>query len=295
MSDVLHTFSRRLDVADRIRMTDEPGWQPPYALPVERFDGSTIGLTALDELMAEFDARRRRGVWGDAPESDRWLAPRLHWALRLTRAEAADRSMWEWVATRFERYVTWRWGGKADVAEDRRRGPVHKQAFARLWWGGELFRRGDDYSPVERAFRLQDLPNSYLHRPVVRCRPLALALVDELVPRDGGEAPTADRINDVARAANIALAGEPPEAALGYPSDDLAAYLAWVAAPPTGPYDWEDLPTGPDDGGTTHASDASRELTSRCTGWAPMVAEARKSRSYRRRMAKAAAKPSTTT
>lgn len=113
--------------------------------------------------------------------------------------------------------------------DNRWYGPVNKQAFARLWWGGELFRKGADYSVVEQAFKNQDLINSLLHRPVVRCRSLALGIVKALWERaDDPKGPESDAINDLARVLNLSTAGSPPEAWVGFQTDDILSALRWA-------------------------------------------------------------------
>lgn len=129
----------------------------------------------------------------DPPASDRWLAPRVHSALRLTRSEAGGRWLWAWLAAHeFDDYARWRFPGKGDEEEDEiRRGTPLKRfvgqdrdnAISRLWWGGELCRDGADYAPVERAFIAQDVPNTWFaldafHHPA--CAQAALRIVPEL-------------------------------------------------------------------------------------------------------------------
>lgn len=240
MSDVLHTLAVRLDAVERQRYHDE---QESRATEVRRPDGSSVGLDVLDALMVEVKTRTTESFWEDRTHSDRWLAPRTHYALRLLRSEAADRGVWQWLALRYSWYVEWRWAGAdGTVADDRWWGPIHKQTFARLWWGAEVFRDGADYRPVEKAFRFQDLPNSYLHRPIVRCRSLAIAIVDRI---DKSGTPSSDQVNDLARVLNLATVGTPPEIETGYQSDDLNAYDTWSSSTPTLPANWDDLPVGP--------------------------------------------------
>ena len=50
--------------------------------------------------------------------------------------------------------------GKGCHPDERWNGGINKQTFARLWWGAELFRNGDDYGPVKHFFERQDFPNS---------------------------------------------------------------------------------------------------------------------------------------
>ncbi|EUA52267.1 hypothetical protein I553_2453 [Mycobacterium xenopi 4042] len=142
-------------------------------------------------------------------------------------------------------------------------GPIHKQAFARLWWGAEIFRNGGDYQPVELAFIFQDLPNSYLHRPIVRCRSLALAIIDRL-----NETPAldADHVNGLARVLNLATVGSPPEVETDYQSDDLTAYERWASDRPRVPTSWDALPRGPESIDTTTDS-LQRASTIVNRGW----------------------------
>lgn len=236
--------------------------------PVRRCDGSTIDLTVTDSLMSTMTPRFYDHDWAaDRGASDRWLAPRLHYALRLTRAEASDRGMWSWLAVRYSGYVVWRWSNdEGEVAEDRWTGPVHKQALMRLWWGGELFRNGGDYSPVERAFLRQDLPNSLLHRPLIRCRSLALAILDVVAPSNGVPARTGAEINKLAKVLNLAMAGSPPELETDFQCDDVPAYQRWLARPPRVPQDWDGPFTGPAAQDTTEASLSGGHAIAR-RGW----------------------------
>lgn len=240
MSDRLRTLPVRLDATVR------PDYRPDTdarAEDIQRPDDSVPDVDALDALMSEVQSRISTNVWDDRTHSDRWLAPRLHYALRLFRVEAADRGVWQWLALRYSWYVEWRWAGQdGTVADDRWWGPIHKQALARLCWGAEVFRDGPDYGPVEKAFVYQDLPNSYLHRPIVRCRSLALAIVHRI---DQSDTASADQVNDLARVLNLATVGTPPEVETDYQTDDFTAYDAWCRSAPTRPFEWGELPVGP--------------------------------------------------
>ncbi|MFC0681775.1 DUF6339 family protein [Lysobacter korlensis] len=241
------------------------------AEPVER-NGHPVPVDAIADLMEHLRHEASAERWDTPEASDGWLAPRLHSALRLTRAEAGDRGMWQWVAIRFGWYVEWRWGGGTAPRRDRWFGPVHKQAFARLWWGAELFRDGADYSYVELAFVRQDFPNSYLHRPLVRCRPVALGVLAHLREISEKRPPKASQINDLARVVNLTTAGIPPEAETGYYVDDDDAYASWMEE--TGvPDGWERMPVGPATGRPDVASGA--RVAKRAWDIAPTVARAR--------------------
>ncbi len=261
----LHRYSRPLSADGRTQRITDPAIRDDDAEAIVRTDGRLVDLTAFDNLYTEVQRRIEAGQWPDRAFSDRWLAPRLHHALRLSRAEAADRGTWQWLAVRVHEYVTWRWERQDNgtVVEARWWGPIHKQALARLWWGAEIFRDGHDYRPVERAFIRQDLPNSLLHRPLVRCRSLALGLVEVLAP-DGGDAVSADEVNDLARALNLATAGSPPEVETGFLRDGVAGYRHWIEQPGVDIRAWDKLPSGPDTVDTTEQSrSAGRRIAER--------------------------------
>jgi hypothetical protein len=257
----LKTLPVRLDPDQRGMY--EPG-RHPSETPLQRSTGAPLNLDVFDSLMAEMQNRMKFAYWEDRATSDRWLAPRVHYSLRLHRSEAADRGVWQWIALRYPWYVDWRWLGQDGiVADDRWWGPVHKQAFARLWWGAEIFRDGPDYRPVEKAFVFQDLPNSYLHRPIVRCRSLALAVVERISQSEGIGS---SHVNDLARVLNLATAGTPPEVETGYQVDDQAAYQQWCAEPPLIPKTWDTLPEGPRAADTSESSlDGAAGIVDR--GW----------------------------
>jgi hypothetical protein len=262
----LHRFTEAVSAALRVQLVEGVEATQGRQEPVVRADGAPIPLDVVEDLMPVVADLATQPAWvADRAAIDRWLAPRLHYALRLTRAQAADRNLWAWLAVRHHTFVTWRWqDGKGQVAEDRWNGPVHKQALMRLWWGAELFRDGADYGPAERAFVRQDFPNSYLHRPVVRCRSLALALVDVVAPTDGTARSPAE-INDLARVLNLVTAGCPPELATDLQQDDHAAFDAWNVEKPSVPGDWDKTPTGPGALDTTDASrDGGRVVAERC-------------------------------
>ncbi|NKS01202.1 hypothetical protein GTA09_19910 [Rhodococcus hoagii] len=281
--ETLRRYVRRLDPATRSQLIADNAWLSDSE-PVTRRGGAAIGIDVLAGLMEEFSARL--DTWRDPSTSDGWLAPRLHYALRLTRAEASDPDVWAWLAVRFHWYVEWRWEGRKGIVENRWRGEIHKQAFARLWWGAELFRNGADYGPVVRAFIRQDLPNSYLHRPLVRCRSLALALVDVISPKDGEAALSADDVNDLARVLNLVTAGSPPEVLTNFQRDDRRNLQAWVQERASFPEDWDTLPAGPPCSDTSAESlSGGRTLAELGWGYAHAAAERLNTRSAQRRSA----------
>ncbi|WP_030241536.1 MULTISPECIES: DUF6339 family protein [unclassified Streptomyces] len=139
-------------------------------------------------------------------QADAWLAPRLHAILRLTRAEAADSALWNYLALGVAPdFVVWRHTSESRKTVNGQyfKGPHYKQAFARLWWVAELFRNGPDYEPVVTACGNQDMLNTVLRLDVIDHRPTAQALVRLLkrqVVRTGRDA------NALAKAVNTAAA-----------------------------------------------------------------------------------------
>lgn len=190
----------------------------------------------------------------DSPTvADAWLAPRLHYALRLTRAEAADSTLWNFLALCIApEFVQWRWGR---LKEGERRevgqavrfsGPWHSQCFSRLWWAAELFRDGENYAPVVIACGNQDVLNTVLRQELVLHRPAAQALVRLL---ETGVLSTGREVNGLAKLAYAAsstliyevLAPDEPQDA-----DDLQYWIESLEEAVPAPGDR--LPVGPDDG-----------------------------------------------
>ncbi|MEU1304549.1 DUF6339 family protein [Streptomyces shenzhenensis] len=178
----------------------------------------SIALNQAAEPLAESPRTRLRAVRDlidDAmytyrderpTQADAWLAPRLHATLRLTRAEASDSALWNYLALGVAPdFVVWRHlsESKGTVNAKYFKGPYHKQAFARLWWSAELFRNGSDYEPVVIACGNQDMLNTVLRLDVIDHRPTAQALVRLLqreILRTGRDA------NALGKAVNTAAA-----------------------------------------------------------------------------------------
>lgn len=223
---------------------------------------------ALRKVASAFSAAERR--WRTAPviellregmsrfepgqaEVDGWLAPRLHATLRLSRAEAADGKLWNYLGMIVApEYVVWRHGnGEAQMAAASRfSGPHYTQAFSRLWWAAELFRNGADYRPVTVACRVQDVLNTTLRLDVIDHRPTAVAIVSVLeglmsenVSRLG------DRVNALSAAVNAAGSTLVYDVIAPDDTVDPEARDRWIAeAEEMAPVPWDRLPVGPDDG-----------------------------------------------
>ncbi|MEV6743708.1 DUF6339 family protein [Streptomyces sp. NPDC048685] len=216
-------------------------------LPGEEARGALTPVRDLvDDALHEFRD-------GRPTAADAWLAPRLHATLRLSRREAADRRLWNYLALGVAPdYVVWRHmpeprkdGEAPKVAATRFRGATYTQAFARLWWAAELFRNGADYGPVVTVCTHQDMLNTALRLDAIDHRPTAQALVRLI---DRGTVSTGREINALARAVNASAATlmydvlAPDADRDGRPSQEWIAAAEWAPAVPR-----RALPEGPDE------------------------------------------------
>lgn len=204
----------------------------------------------IDEAMERF---------ADTPtKSDAWLAPRLHAALRITRREAADSGLWNFLALRLAPdYVLWRWGGKVrkgapEPANPRRFcGPFHSQAFSRLWWAAELFRSGSDYRPVEVACGNQEMFNQVLRKETIHHRPIAQAIVRLMQQGTIGQTRELGGLDVIVNVAGSTLCYE----FIGSDEpQDADAYRAWMDEAGSAYIPFDSLPEGPDDSGVPPAA-----------------------------------------
>ena len=214
----LNLFVDLAGIADRtVKAEDVPGL-------IESL-GRSVDLTApgafVDEAMKRF-ATNRDG-------SDEWLAPRLHYAFRLHRREAADPRLFWYLALAWRPdYVRWRFvQPNGSVTDDRYLGPAYKNAFARLWWAAELIRNGRDYSPVSKSFEMQDIQNSWMRMRAFRSRHLAVAAVDVLASFDGKNA-TSNQVALLSKAVNQTLTTTVLDAIVGGGTHDQIAMDEWV-------------------------------------------------------------------
>lgn len=200
----------------------------------------TVDLTTADKLIER--------VMGEVsfennPESsDSWLAPRLHAALRLRRAEAADRRIWSYLAAvRYPDYVRWRFPGSSGATSSKRFiGGDRDNALSRLWWGAEMTRNGSDYRPTVGAFERQDIPNTWFALDAFHNKAAALAAL-RMLPTMG-----ARPINRLSTAFNHYLTTIMLDSIAPTPLPDIEAMSEWVSGIP----DADDLlsaelPTGP--------------------------------------------------
>ncbi len=216
-----------------------------------RWDSAPV-RELLDEAMRRFSDSRTG--------ADAWVAPRLHATVRMTRAEAADPELWNFLALVVAPdYVVWRHKGAAageaagtmQVAPAARfTGPHYTQAFARLWWAAELFRDGDSYAPVETACSTQDMLNTVLRLEIIDHRPTAQAIVRVLTGLIAAGTPRlGDHVNALASAVNTAGGTLMYDVIAEDALPDAGALQDWIGEADYAPaVPWESLPDGPGDG-----------------------------------------------
>jgi hypothetical protein len=207
--------------------------------------GRSVPLAPLRAVVAE--AMRRF----DPQKSDPWLGPRVHATIRLTRREAADKRVWEYLTVvQFPDYVRWRWKNpddtEAPVPIDRFLGEDSKNSLSRLWWAAELTRNGADYGPTVKALTISRFSVSWLHLNLMHHRTAALAAVDFLSSfRDEGATSTQGQI--MAKAVNVALRTLSLDAMSVSPATDAEAVREWCRQRVDETTMMDELPQGPDE------------------------------------------------
>jgi uncharacterized protein DUF6339 len=210
-----------------------------------------VSLDAAKTVVVEAVSRYSTG---NPAQSDRWLGPRLHAALRLTRREAANKGVWRYLGVvAFPDYVRWRFKGDNEGSEDppkaeRFVGPEYKHALARLWWMAEMFRDGPDYGPAAKALSNQDIVNNLFRMGIAHHRPTVLGAIEVLFPAEGEER-TGREANALAKALNTtastvllgALAGDEP-----FDEDARTRWISEATDYDPGLFLGE-IPAGPDD------------------------------------------------
>jgi alkanesulfonate monooxygenase SsuD/methylene tetrahydromethanopterin reductase-like flavin-dependent oxidoreductase (luciferase family) len=209
--------------------------------------GREVPLAALREVVAQAMKRFEH----DPQKSDPWLGPRVHATLRLTRREAADKRIWEYLTVvEFPHYVRWRWEklDKPDkvVPQDRFLGEDSKNALARLWWATELTRNGSDYKRSEVALGISRFSVSWLHLILAHHRAAALAVVDFLdTYQSGGATDTQGQL--MAKATNVALRTLCLDQLAASPPTDADAVRDWIAEKIDVTTMMDEPPRGPDE------------------------------------------------
>jgi hypothetical protein len=142
----------------------------------------------------------------DRYKLDAWLAPRLHYFLRLSRRTASDWRLWSWLSMTVGRpYVLRRWASDGRVTLFRYHGELLRNALSRLWWGAELVRNGPSYEYVPVVFRSVRTAQFALELKYSWYRPAAIAFTRVAEGHDGGRVLNDDEKNNLSKTINAYL------------------------------------------------------------------------------------------
>ena len=107
--------------------------------------------TVLDEAIENFEffEEKKLGKISANVLQEQWIAPRLHNSLRLTRHEAGQADIWNYLALYFSDYIRHRWMNPEkdkNIAEYLFRYVTKdRHQLAKLWWMAEMTRNGSTY------------------------------------------------------------------------------------------------------------------------------------------------------
>ncbi|MGO9463935.1 MAG: DUF6339 family protein [Isosphaeraceae bacterium] len=211
--------------------------------------GRKIDLSSLIAVVDEAIHRYRH----NPDQSDQWLAPRVHATLRLSRREASDKRVWNYVniITKSD-YVRWRFGesdedGNSVVPLDRFLGEDSKNALGRLWWIAELTRNGSSYFETADILKTSRFFVSWHPLDAMHHRPAALAVCRFVREFNDGKRMSNAQSKRLAKAFNLRLATLPLETISANPVVDTVAIKDWCAERIDETKFMDDLPIGPDE------------------------------------------------
>ncbi|MFW5921281.1 MAG: DUF6339 family protein, partial [Polyangiales bacterium] len=150
----------------------------PFVSDAERAVGLGDFDAVLDEAIASTEAYDTA--------IDRWVAPRIHRALPLTRREASDPAVWRYLTVVHRPdFVRHRWEHRSLSTMRSRFWSLgtrpDSNALARLWWIAELTRGQDGaYELTERVLARQPLATNIFVRELSSYRPAVAACVEVL-------------------------------------------------------------------------------------------------------------------
>jgi hypothetical protein len=108
----------------------------------------------LEEAMEDFDE-------GDTA-LDAEVAPKIHEIFDLTRREAADPQVWNYLSLKFcPEFVRHRWTSHSEdrFIADR---TLAENAFSRMWWVAELTKKDGNYDLTKVALSKQEIAQSII-------------------------------------------------------------------------------------------------------------------------------------
>ena len=206
MADRTNALALSADVARIVSdsfLSGEPlGQVDPFQSPIEDTKVCVSDLLTLEE-----EALDKFGPYDS--ECDVWLAPRLHYVLRLTRRQAGNKGLWRWLSLSvLSRYVRHRWAKDDKVTAYRYLGGGffrRRNAISRLWWGAETMRVGPDYTTAESIFRNSGVEQYVLDSRFGDLSASAIAFSRVALGAVVGRALTFDETRDLSIRANLLL------------------------------------------------------------------------------------------
>ena len=204
-----------------------------------------VSLVPIRNVIAEAMNR------ADKAKSDMWLGPRVHATLRLTRREAADKRLWDYLTVaEFPDYVRWRWKEQDDnegaTPIVRFCGPNNLNAISRLWWTAEMTRNGSDYSMTEKALSISQFDYLWLGLNCMHHRAASLA-VTQFLAEFSGKGANNPQTRAMAKAVNLALRTVSLDRISPSPALDADAVRDWIAEKVDETAMFDELPLGPDE------------------------------------------------
>jgi hypothetical protein len=230
-----------------------------YTVPADKVEaieekfgrgGSQIRVDGvlLKTLFAEGMNRDASNGESDHYALDRWLAPRLHSALRISRRIASDPSFWAWIAMKYgAEYVHARFAkdGRVNAWRFNDSKGLLRNAISRLWWAAELVRNGPDYSAVDDVLRRVVTAQYALELEYSWYRPAAIAFTNVA---EGNPGLSLDEMRELSKRANAYLPLTPIEVLGSEDSPGTFDETWWTSTPTTKELLEESLPEGPSDG-----------------------------------------------
>lgn len=207
----------------------------------------------IDPVLAILDEGMRR-YEHEPDQSDKWLAPRVHATLRLTRRQAADKRIWHYLnIVAKPEFVRWRFGSMdADVPSpaplDRFIGEDSKNAIGRMWWAAELTRNGADYGETASVLRTSRFYTSWQSLDAMHHRPAAIAVCRFDREFNSGRGLTDSQSSRLAKAFNLRLSTLCLDALATNPSWDTIEIEEWCRETvDETKFMGDELPEGPDE------------------------------------------------
>ncbi len=192
---------------------------------------AAVDVDALRQVIAEGMKRRASGALKTPFEYDGWLAPRVHYCLRLTNRQASLPELWLRLSlVEFADYVRSRWADSAGVVNRYRYTGepqfLRRNALSRLWWAAENARNGEDYRPVVFSLSSAGVDQYVFDLRYSHYRPAVIALLDALQQKPLGF----DQMKRLSNVLNVALGSRCLESmgGLWLETEDTA----WLATTP---------------------------------------------------------------